>query len=176
MRKQTGGGPEEILNLQNTTGIQIKASEYDENTITITKYVKNEFDEDVPMQILIHSGPLLFAGRKFYLKPNDLVIIEVAVGTQEQHLEGRAAIPKGSFTNFFKDILGKNVFYVLSPTDYWKKTFHTLTDEEIPFGMSKHQVEGDREQTKSGKKKRKKQKKRTKKQRRCSKRRSSLQH
>lgn len=116
----------------NIEGLDIR--ELNERRIGVNKIVKNDEGIDIPMTINLYIND--WVGGKEYelLELDDFFISGLINGTEEQQNRGVTGKRKGNgeFTDFLKQFVGKNKFYVRGPTPYWEKRF---TCEDMPDNM-----------------------------------------
>ena len=107
----------------NIEGLDIR--EIDERRIEVKKIVKNDEDIDIPMTITLCIND--WGGEKEleFLELDDFYISGLINGTEEQQVMGVTGRRKGKgiFTDFIKQFVGEEKFYVRGPTPYWKKMF-----------------------------------------------------
>jgi len=116
-----------IENLKTDKGFHLEGldvKEFDGRGVKISKTVKNGDGGDVPMSISISFNRW---GRKLefsFLEPDDCYIFLIENGTQEQSQSGQDVNEgKGVFTEFVKQVVGNNQFYVKQASPFWHNTF-----------------------------------------------------
>ena len=106
-------------------GLIIKSKDHP-RYIDVIKYFRNAEGIDIPMSIMLCIND--WGGVKEYdfLKLDDFFIISLTNGTQEQgalDVTGRRK-GNGEMTDFIKQFVGGNKFYVRGTSPYWNNTFN----------------------------------------------------
>ena len=135
-----------IQNLMTDKGFHLEdldVKEFDGRGVKISKTVKNGDGDDVPMSILISFN---LWGRKLefpFLKQDDCYIYLIENGTQEQSQSGKGVAPEGIFTEFVKQVVGNNKFYVKRAEQFWYDTFTCVNVGSGIISCIDHSTVGD---------------------------------
>ena len=145
----------------NIEGLDI--NKLDERQISVKKIVKNGERIDIPMTIKFRINDWGGGYKEYdFLELDDFFISSIQNGTSEQRVAGIDVNEgKGVFTDFIKQFVGGETFYVMGSTPYWIRTF---TCEDLPENMifcrNKQGQEGGSKRRKSKKRKSKRKSKR----------------